>query len=122
MSDQSKISGEEMAKVAEVMVNAWLKGSNGLPMTLQLTRLGLGLAEFLEQNFTARFPLFEMDFSMFEEGGDGEQERECKVCGCTEDAACVGGCSWVEMDLCSACVPHGDRLKDTGYQGGPGYG
>jgi hypothetical protein len=36
----------------------------------------------------------------------------CRVCGCTDDDAClvldaVGdrvGCSWVEPDLCSACV------------------
>lgn len=31
-------------------------------------------------------------------------EQFCRVCGCTEDAACDGGCSWVEPDLCSACV------------------
>jgi hypothetical protein len=33
-------------------------------------------------------------------------ERECRVCGCTEDKACVADgvpCSWVEDDLCSAC-------------------
>lgn len=28
----------------------------------------------------------------------------CRVCGCTDDAACAGGCYWVEPDLCSACV------------------
>lgn len=31
-------------------------------------------------------------------------ERRCRVCGCTDDWACEGGCSWVEEDLCSACV------------------
>lgn len=35
---------------------------------------------------------------------------KCKVCGCTEDHACMtveGPCSWAneEEDLCSACVP-----------------
>lgn len=29
--------------------------------------------------------------------------RACRVCGCTEQAACPGGCAWVEADLCSAC-------------------
>lgn len=29
--------------------------------------------------------------------------RACRACGCTDEAACVGGCSWVEADLCSAC-------------------
>lgn len=33
---------------------------------------------------------------------DGEQA--CRVCGCTWNNACHGGCSWVEPDLCSECV------------------
>lgn len=30
----------------------------------------------------------------------------CRVCGCTDDNACPGGCGWVSIDppLCSACV------------------
>jgi hypothetical protein len=30
--------------------------------------------------------------------------RKCRVCGCTEDHACPGGCYWVEEDLCSECI------------------
>ncbi|MBE0529506.1 MAG: hypothetical protein IH626_01680 [Rhodospirillales bacterium] len=33
--------------------------------------------------------------------------RECRICGCTDDHACVGAdgnpCHWVDDDLCSAC-------------------
>lgn len=34
----------------------------------------------------------------------------CRGCGCTEDAACEGGCTWVPDplmmgDLCSTCLP-----------------
>jgi hypothetical protein len=29
--------------------------------------------------------------------------RTCRVCGCTDDHACEGGCWWVDADLCSAC-------------------
>jgi len=29
--------------------------------------------------------------------------QACRVCGCTEERACPGGCCWVEVDLCSAC-------------------
>lgn len=29
--------------------------------------------------------------------------RRCRQCGCTDDRACEGGCSWVEADLCSSC-------------------
>lgn len=28
---------------------------------------------------------------------------ECRVCGCTDEEACFGGCTWVEPGLCSAC-------------------
>jgi hypothetical protein len=35
--------------------------------------------------------------------GVQELSRVCRVCGCTEWAACEGGCSWVEADLCSKC-------------------
>jgi len=27
----------------------------------------------------------------------------CRVCGCTQENPCEGGCYWVEEDLCSAC-------------------
>lgn len=30
--------------------------------------------------------------------------RKCRVCGCTDDRACEGGCHWVEDDLCSTCA------------------
>ena len=35
----------------------------------------------------------------------------CRFCGCTEAAACPGGCRWMDAEetLCSACVPHLDR-------------
>ena len=43
-------------------------------------------------------------------------ERACRVCGCTDQWACLGifdACYWIEEDLCSHCVgkpePVGDR-------------
>lgn len=33
-----------------------------------------------------------------------ENEAVCRVCGCTQDNACKGGCSWIEPDLCSSCA------------------
>lgn len=33
-----------------------------------------------------------------------EPHQACRVCGCTDDQACEGGCYWVSYDLCSACV------------------
>jgi hypothetical protein len=43
-----------------------------------------------------------------------KKERKCRVCGCTWDKACMtalGPCSWVEWDLCSACV-HSELMAD----------
>jgi hypothetical protein len=37
--------------------------------------------------------------------------RHCRGCGCTDDQACPGGCSWVEDDLCSACAPRPRRKQ-----------
>ncbi len=37
--------------------------------------------------------------------------RKCRVCGCTDDHACMtneGPCHWVEEDLCSACAELGE--------------
>ena len=28
----------------------------------------------------------------------------CRVCGCTDDNACTGGCWWVDDGLCSSCA------------------
>jgi hypothetical protein len=58
-----------------------------------------------------------------------EEKRTCRVCGCTETDACLmpelsslvtasgsvlghGTCSWVEEDLCSACVQLDRQLKE----------
>ncbi|WP_228915981.1 hypothetical protein [Streptomyces sp. DH20] len=39
---------------------------------------------------------------------EAETDARCARCGCTEDAACEGGCAWVPnaqmIDLCSACA------------------
>lgn len=49
-------------------------------------------------------------FELYERGDP--DEAFCRVCGCTEDDPCPGGCSWVpdpEMlgDLCSRCLEEG---------------
>ncbi len=46
--------------------------------------------------------------ALLELGMLGGLDRRCRVCGCTQQHACPGGCSWVEIDLCSACA---ERLR-----------
>lgn len=43
---------------------------------------------------------------------DLTEEAKCRVCGCTWNNACQGGCYWVEEDLCSACVEKADDEKE----------
>lgn len=40
-------------------------------------------------------------------------EETCKVCGCTNDKACDGGCWWVAKELCSKCA---DKLIQENTQ------
>lgn len=40
-------------------------------------------------------------------------EKRCRVCGCTENNACEGGCYWVEDDLCSKCEEIGDENETS---------
>ena len=43
-------------------------------------------------------------------------EQRCRVCGCTWDTPCEGGCYWVEDDLCSACCDKDPKLERLKYQ------
>jgi ParB family transcriptional regulator, chromosome partitioning protein len=57
------------------------------------------------------------------EDNDDFEVAECRVCGCTEDDACEGGCHWVpdpELlgDLCSHCLEEEQRA-DPYANGGP---
>ena len=45
----------------------------------------------------------------------GAAGRSCRVCGCTDERPCPGGCSWVEPDLCSRCAGE----KNAGPEQGP---
>jgi hypothetical protein len=50
----------------------------------------------------------------------------CVGCGCTDDAACDGGCSWVKVDdelragICSACVETFVSVEGVTPHAGPG--
>lgn len=35
----------------------------------------------------------------------------CARCGCTNDAACAGGCGWATKDLCTRCAPREEQLQ-----------
>lgn len=41
----------------------------------------------------------------------GPQPGRCRVCGCTDDAACSGGCAWADetRTLCTRCAPAGTQ-------------
>ena len=33
-----------------------------------------------------------------------KKELKCRICGCTQDRACAGGCSWFDKNLCTNCT------------------
>ena len=43
------------------------------------------------------------DLKIIEVKVESLEERKCRLCGCTQNNACEGGCYWVEIDLCSKC-------------------
>jgi hypothetical protein len=45
-----------------------------------------------------------VDERLGEQAGEQSAVRSCRVCGCTDDRACEGGCGWAEQDLCTACI------------------
>lgn len=42
----------------------------------------------------------------------------CQGCGCTDDHACPGGCSWVSLNppLCSSCDSYMAEMEEAGQQ------
>lgn len=47
-------------------------------------------------------------------------DARCKICGCTDSRACLGGCSWASVDrkrrtgVCSNCAGKKSALKKGG--------
>lgn len=59
---------------------------------------------------------------------DLHEVRSCRVCSCTEDHACAGGCSWLSEDLCDspacaagaeAATEQVEEATETATPGGP---
>jgi hypothetical protein len=86
--------------------------------TVLVTNLDVNAEAFLDARFDRNQPgepfFFEITLpewlcALVDEAIDDDASR-CRVCGCTDEQACAGGCMWVpdpafEGDLCSACLP-----------------
>lgn len=42
--------------------------------------------------------------AMFAVSKAADEMRTCRICGCTDERDCEGGCYWVEPGLCSQCA------------------
>jgi hypothetical protein len=42
--------------------------------------------------------------------------RQCRICGCTDDEACPGGCSWSQPEICSTCGDRDQEVRDLYVQ------
>lgn len=73
----------------------------------------------MEGGYVDKAELWEMEAHIREKLGENAVEYlsltvvgaspVCRECGCTNEEACPGGCSWIEPDLCSACVASDDE-------------
>jgi hypothetical protein len=57
------------------------------------------------------------EFHRIPDNSSADRAGVCRVCGCTDDNACPGGCAWVDAgrSLCSSCLVNaaGDLLGAT---------
>jgi hypothetical protein len=44
-------------------------------------------------------------------GAEADSFIVCRGCGCSDEAACPGGCEWVQEDLCSKCALAEDPVR-----------
>jgi len=44
---------------------------------------------------------------------------KCRVCGCSDNDACMLGCCWVQKDLCSTCANAMTMLQQYWFIAGP---
>lgn len=38
--------------------------------------------------------------------------EKCRICACTYERACPGGCGWAEANLCTVCAALREALED----------
>ena len=46
-----------------------------------------------------------------------EGEQKCRICSCTNERACEGGCHWIEFDLCSSHLEGEDEFTQNTFRG-----
>jgi hypothetical protein len=56
--------------------------------------------------------------ALIEFGQHGMYQARCRECGCTDEAACPGGCEWIEAGLCSRCAGTLLDARGVGMLGG----
>lgn len=71
--------------------------------------LVLGLENGVDEDTVKKFYEGDEQYLIQEE----KSERKCRICGCTWNNACEGGCYWVEDDLCSKCAEDKEPVLKT---------
>jgi ParB/RepB/Spo0J family partition protein len=115
----------------EVFRSPWGSGDPQLAhLTGLLEATGYALTQVEIDRVTPRVdddhPIDELAREALRESGrdlvdDGEEEEDvarCRICGCTEDEPCEGGCEWVEDpvelgELCSRCATQHGIVDDV---------
>ncbi len=77
------VATEELGEVAQAMLHDQFGGDHAGTVRDELVQLAAVALQWIECI---------------------DRRPACRVCGCTDDNACLGGCWWIEPDLCSACA------------------
>jgi ParB/RepB/Spo0J family partition protein len=105
--DKTYLSSKTKAELEAIMTKF------KLPTELKMATAKKGdiIAEILKHDLCGKLTKDLTDTVTLKPSGKAkaiEEERSCRVCGCTDEEALDDGCSWIEGDLCSACA---DKAK-----------
>ncbi len=80
--------------------------------------LGIDLEAILDEHAPAEKPV--KKGKGVHSSGDDAEPGTCRQCGCSEEAACEGGCAWADETetLCTACAPAAPRKRKAAKRKG----
>ena len=97
--DQEDMPVSALSRVFVVEEDCINPTGEGAEYISAYTDPGIADDPMTEEEARAEFPVCIKKGSVYLMAG----VRSCRVCGCTDNCACPGGCYWVEKDLCSNC-------------------
>lgn len=96
--------GEAMGAGAEKLAGAFLHGADTARRAAADAVRSLKDEDFVDEDMAEIVEMIAQGIEQADLVSPDSPGRKCRACGCTDERACSGGCSWAEPDLCSACT------------------